>query len=161
MAGIVSGGQTGVDRAALDAARATGLAVGGWCPRGRWAEDGRINGRYPLRETPLARVCQRTLWNIRDSDGTLVLARARPRGGTALTVRAATVARPRVVVDPADTGAVRRVHAWLAANRIRWLNVGGPRASEDPEIYPLAFRFVVDLIAAAQPHGRRHRLSQE
>lgn len=161
MTGIVSGGQTGVDRAALDAALAAGLAVGGWCPRGRWAEDGRIDDRYPLRETPLARVSQRTLWNIRDSDGTLVLTSDRPRGGTALTVRAAAVARPRLIVDPADAGAVRQAHAWLAANRIKWLNVGGPRASENAQIYPLAFRFVVDLIAAAPPPGRRHRLSQE
>lgn len=161
MAGIVSGGQTGVDRAALDAAQAAGLAVGGWCPRGRWAEDGRIADRYPLRETTLARVCQRTLWNIRDSDGTLVLTRARPRGGTALTARAAAVARPRLIVDPSDTGAMRRVHAWLAANRIKWLNVGGPRASEDAHIYPLAFRFVADLIAVAPPYGRRRRWSQE
>lgn len=160
MAGIVSGGQTGVDRAALDAALAADMDVGGWCPRGRWAEDGRIDDRYRMRETTLARVCQRTLWNIRDSDGTLVLTRQRPRGGTALTVRAAAVARPRLIVNPTDIRAVRRVHAWLAANRIKWLNVGGPRASEDPGIYPLAFRFVADLIAAAQPHGRR-RLSQE
>ena len=161
MAGIVSGGQTGVDRAALDAARAAGLATGGWCPRGRWAEDGPIDERYPLRETPLARVCQRTLWNIRDSDGTLVLTSDRPRGGTALTAQSAAVNRPRLVVDPTDTAAVRRVNAWLAANRIKWLNVGGPRASEDAEIYPLAFRFVASLIAAAHPRGRRRRLLQE
>ena len=67
---IVSGGQTGVDRAALDWALASGVPYGGWCPLGRWAEDGPIDARYPLRETPGADPAQRTEWNIRDSDGT-------------------------------------------------------------------------------------------
>ena len=72
---IVSGGQTGVDRAALDVALALGLACGGWCPRGRRAEDGPLPARYPLRETPSASYPERTEWNVRDSDGTLVLHR--------------------------------------------------------------------------------------
>ena len=71
---IVSGGQTGVDRAALDVARELSLACGGWCPRGRRAEDGAIPARYPLVETPRAAYPQRTEWNVRDSDATLVLA---------------------------------------------------------------------------------------
>ena len=77
---VVSGGQTGVDRAALDVAIALGFAHGGWCPAGRLAEDGPIDARYPLRETPSADPSQRTEWNVRDSDATLVLtgAGARP-----------------------------------------------------------------------------------
>ena len=70
---IISGGQTGVDRAALDAALAAGIAVGGWCPKGRLAEDGPLPDHYPLEETPSRRYRQRTQWNVRDSDGTLVL----------------------------------------------------------------------------------------
>ena len=78
---IVSGGQTGVDRAALDAAIVYGIPVGGWCPQGRRAEDGIIDPRYRLTQTPLAEYAQRTAWNVRDSDGTLVLrfAKVRPR----------------------------------------------------------------------------------
>src|SRR3989442_2721366 len=84
---IVSGGQTGVDRAALDTALALGLPCGGWCPRGRRAEDGPLPTRYPLRETPSSSYPERTVWNVRDSDGTLILHRGRLSGGTALTLR--------------------------------------------------------------------------
>src|SRR5262249_20137195 len=88
IARLVSGGQTGVDRAALDAALEVGVPCGGWCPKGRKAEDGRIDDRYPLCETPSAAYSQRTRWNVRDSDGTLVLAWGEPTGGTLLTVKA-------------------------------------------------------------------------
>ena len=77
---IVSGGQTGVDRAALDVGLAWGLPIGGWCPRGRTAEDGPIPARYPLRETESAKYDVRTRRNVRDSDGTLILTARRPRG---------------------------------------------------------------------------------
>ncbi|MHC4448286.1 MAG: YpsA SLOG family protein, partial [Planctomycetota bacterium] len=71
---IVSGGQTGVDRAALDVAMELGVPCGGWCPQGRLAEDGEIDARYPLTETSRAHAAQRTEWNVRDSDGTLIIA---------------------------------------------------------------------------------------
>ena len=74
---IISGGQTGVDRAALDVALELGLPCGGWCPRGRRAEDGPIDPRYPLTETPWDGYPQRTEWNVRDADGTLILTPAR------------------------------------------------------------------------------------
>lgn len=100
MTTIVSGGQTGVDRAALDVALELGFLCDGWCPRGRKAEDGPIACRYPLRETPSARLSQRTEWNVRDSDGTLILTKGRPRGGTALTIQLATrLTRPHLVLD--------------------------------------------------------------
>ena len=150
---IVSGGQSGVDRAALDAALAAGLEAGGWCPRGRWAEDGPIPARYPLREAPLRRVCQRTLMNIRDSDATLVLVRGQARGGTALTIRGLAAARPRLVIDPQRSDAVRRVRWWLARHRVACLNVGGPRLSEDPEIYDLA-RGLLDPLFREARHRR-------
>ena len=130
---IVSGGQTGVDRAALDVALELGLARGGWCPRGRRAEDGPIDGRYPLRETPLAAYAQRTAWNLRDSDATLVLLllllRGRPAGGTRRTIaeaaRRGRGRRGRVVVlgESARPGIVA---AWLRNPAIRVLNVAGP-----------------------------------
>lgn len=134
---IVSGGQTGVDRAALDVALARGLPCGGWCPAGRGAEDGPLPARYPLRETPLADPGQRTAWNVRDADATLVLVRGEPGGGTALTVREAEArGRPcravRLGADPAAQ--VAEVRAWLAANGVRTLNVAGPRESEAPGI---------------------------
>src|SRR5438876_1977372 len=82
---IISGGQTGVDRAALDVALELGIPCGGWCPQGRRAEDGVIPARYPLRETPWWGYPQRTEWNVRDSDGTLILAEGEPDRGTVLT----------------------------------------------------------------------------
>ena len=83
---IVSGGQTGADRAALDFAIAHGIAHGGWCPRGRLAEDGPIPSRYQLRETPSRKYAQRTEWNVRDSDATALFTLApQMQGGTALT----------------------------------------------------------------------------
>ena len=84
---IVSGGQTGVDRAALDAAMALGLEVGGWCPKGRRAADGPIPDSYPLTETKCNKYRTRTRWNVRDSDATLILCEGEPTGGTALTVQ--------------------------------------------------------------------------
>ena len=142
---LVTGGQSGVDRAVLDVALELGIPCGGWCPRGRWAEDGAIDRRYPLRETPLARVIQRTLWNIHDSDGSLVLARDRPRGGSAVLPGLAGLQRPRLVIGPEDTRAGLRVIHFVRANGISVLNVGGPRESEDPGIYRATRSFLLAL----------------
>jgi len=147
---VVSGGQTGVDRAALDTALALGLPCGGWCPRGRRAEDGAVPDRYPLRETPSTSYPERTEWNVRDSDGTLVLHRGRLRGGTALTLRLArSYGRPALAVDlaaPAVAGAVRQ---WLARERIGRLNVAGPRESEHPGIHDQAAAFLREVFRPA------------
>ena len=133
---IVSGGQTGVDRAALDVALELGIPAGGWCPRGRRAEDGPLPARYKLQETPSRRYAQRTRWNVRDSDGTLVLLLGGVRGGTALTLAAAEKqGRPMLVFDleePFDGGAFRE---WLEAHRVARLNVAGPRESQRPGVY--------------------------
>jgi len=139
---VHAGGQTGVDRAALDAALAAGVPCGGWCPAGRAAEDGPIAGRYPLHETPLARSTQRTVWNVRDTDATLVLLWGPPAGGTALTLAATRrLKRPclQVRLDAENAGAAaEQVRGWLAAHRVGTLNVAGPRESEAPGVYAAA-----------------------
>jgi hypothetical protein len=132
---VVSGGQTGVDRAALDVALEIGIPCGGWCPAGRLAEDGVIPERYALRETEEASYPQRTERNVRDSDATLILYRAKMRGGTALTARLARHhGRPCLALEIASARpeAIRR---WLAEQGVRVLNVAGPRESESPGIH--------------------------
>lgn len=133
---VVSGGQTGVDRAALDVALELGLVCGGYCPHGRRAEDGRIPARYPLVETPSPDYPERTLRNVRESDATLVLYRGAPRGGTALTLRLARRSRrPWLAVDlDDDPDAAATIRDWLAGARPRVLNVAGPRESQSPGI---------------------------
>jgi len=149
---VVSGGQTGVDRAALDAALALGILVGGWCPRGRRAEDGRIEARYPLDETPSRRYSQRTEWNVRDSDGTLILSPGAPRGGTLLTAKLARChGRPLLILDlDADTKPIAVRH-WLHRHGIRVLNVAGPRASGAPGVYERSLALLLAVLRSDGP----------
>ena len=145
---IVSGGQTGVDRAALDTARAFGLPCGGWCPKGRRAEDGPLAAHYPLRETPSVRYAQRTAWNVRDSDGTLILLLGDLRGGTALTAEEARrQSKPLCAVRLDDASDAAHVRDWIAEEKVAALNVAGPRASEVPGIYEAARAFLERLLA--------------
>jgi hypothetical protein len=137
---IVSGGQTGTDRAALDFAVEHGIAHAGWCPRGRLAEDGPIDGRYQLQETPSRRYAERTEWNVRDSDATVVFTiTPTVSGGTALTVDfAARLGKPWLHLAR-DAGAAATEHArrlldFLEENRVRIVNIAGPRAPQEPEI---------------------------
>src|SRR5688572_26022372 len=140
---IVSGGQSGVDRAALDFAIAHGIPYGGWCPKGGWAEDcpdpPGVLARYPgLGETPGRDTRQRTEWNVRDSDATLVLTRSNASSpGTSVGIAAAqTYAKPHLVVDIDAIDAVGRIRDWLRANPgIQTLSIGGPRESEAPGVY--------------------------
>jgi hypothetical protein len=132
---VVSGGQTGVDRAALDAARAIGLPTGGWCPRGRLAEDGVVPSEYPLRETPREDYAERTEWNVRDADATLVLTRGRPSPGTALTIDLARrLERRLLTLDLRDRPDPAAVAAFVREGEIAVLNVAGPRESQSPGI---------------------------
>lgn len=150
---IVTGGQTGVDRAALDAAMAADVPVGGWCPRGRRAEDGPIDPRYPLRETPSAAYAQRTAWNVRDSDGTLVLVRAVPAGGTALTVEEAHRHNKPLLHEKPSRAAVEVIAQWIDTHAIATLNVAGPRESEAPGIYAEAKALLMRLLAERDEKG--------
>ena len=144
---IVSGGQTGVDRAALDAALAAGVPVGGWCPRGRLAEDGPIADHYPLSETTGEDTGERTLLNVRDSDATLVLTSATPSGGTAGAVAAARdLGRPFLVLDPRRPEAAEVAAGWIGSQGVSTLNVAGPRASEWSDGYAATYSLISELI---------------
>lgn len=143
---IVSGGQTGVDRAALDVALALGMNCGGWCPHGRQAEDGTIAPMYPLQETPLGDYAQRTEWNVRDSDGTLILTRGQPVGGTALTLAFTTQGnKPCLVIDLLER-CTQSVYEWLQHHGIKVLNIAGPRESQQPGIYAEAVIFLEQVL---------------
>jgi hypothetical protein len=150
LARIISGGQTGVDLAALDAALAVGFPCGGWVPRGRFNEDGPIDSRYPVEETDSRKLAMRTEWNVRDADATLILSRGALTGGSALTRRLAKRhAKPCLHVDLAVLSpkeAVSLIARWLDDTDGAVLNVAGPRRSNDAEIYALAYRVIETLL---------------
>lgn len=155
---VVSGGQSGVDRAALDAAIDAGLPHGGWCPQGRLAEDGPISPRYNLVETDQADYRFRTECNVIDSNGTLILYCRQLSGGTLLTSRLAeTYQRPCLLVDLARRPVVAEIVGWLKEWRIEVLNVAGPRESTQPGIYRRALRLLAELFAVVPKRRRRCR----
>jgi hypothetical protein len=146
IAKVVSGGQTGVDRAALDFALENGLPCGGWCPATREAEDGTIPTRYPLMETLTGDHAQRTEWNVRDSDATLIITRGPPTGGTALTIQfAKRRGKPYLVLDLNDRVDPTDFREWCRRTNINILNVAGPRESKAPEIYKQAKALLHEL----------------
>lgn len=133
---IVSGGQSGADRAALDWALANGLSHGGWCPAGRRSEDGRISLAYMLAETPGSGYRQRTNWNVRDSDGTLIISLSRLlTGGSAATQRSAQrLGRPCLHVTFGDE-CQDLIGTFIREHSVQVLNVAGPRESKEPGVY--------------------------
>ena len=149
---LISGGQTGVDRAGLDVALALGLAIGGWCPRGRRAEDGMIPDRYPLTETPEPDYETRSRRNVEDADGTLILNLGRLEGGTALTAdHARQVGKPCLVVALEEGIEPAAFRVWLEEHRIAVLNVAGPRESQRPGVYEAAYCCLEALLRAGFP----------
>jgi hypothetical protein len=152
---VVSGAQTGADRAALDVALEHGLEIGGWVPRGRAAEDGSIPDRYTgLEETESPDPAVRTACNVRDADATLIVSHGPLAGGSRLTAdEASGLEKPLLHLDLAvrtHTEAVDRLREWLCGVDPAVLNVAGPRASEDPAISVA----VAALLRDALPRAR-------
>jgi len=147
---IISGGQTGVDRAALDAALELKLDCGGWCPKGRIAEDGVIAAHYPLQEMPHTSYSQRTRRNVLDSDATLIIYAGELEGGTKQTLDYCyTHDKPCCLVDLAETDidqAVTRINTFIRECKVVILNVAGPRASKQPAIYDVARKIINDVL---------------
>ncbi len=152
---IVSGGQTGADRAALDAALEVGLDTGGWVPLGRQAEDGTIPARYPnLQEADSELPAVRTELNVRHSDATVIVTHGVLSGGSALTESLARkLARPLLHLDLdriSELSASAALHDWLLRQRPETLNVAGPRESEDPAIHAATKRVLIAALRAAR-----------
>jgi Circularly permutated YpsA SLOG family len=157
---LISGGQSGVDRAALDVAISLGIAYGGWCPQGGWAEDfptppGLLEPYPQLKETALAEPAQRTEWNVRDADACLIIVDAGGidmSRGTALAQELAhRYRKPLYVADLAAPDILKDVSLWLRVQRARRgadlkLAIGGPRESEAAGIYAKAKAFIAALL---------------
>jgi hypothetical protein len=145
---IISGGQTGVDRAALDIALESGIPCGGWCPKGRKAEDGTIDPKYPLKETKSEEYRFRTESNVLEADATLVLTFGKPTGGTAFTIQMAVKhKKPYLLIDLKKKINPLFVQEWAKTRKIRTLNVAGPRESKIPGIYETAKEFLMQIIS--------------
>jgi hypothetical protein len=157
---IVSGGQTGADRGALDAAIELDIEHGGFCPAGRRAEDGRIPDEYRLTETASADYAERTEKNVVDSDGTLLVTRGRATGGSALTARLnGRHHRPLLHIDLERSGDLasraEAIREWLDSHRIQILNVAGPRESSSPGIAHEVRTLLVTALGPGQIVRRR------
>ena len=141
---IISGGQTGVDRAALDVALTHGIEAGGWCPAGRFDEFGRIPDQYPVQELAVGGFTERTLQNVKDSDGTVIIYPGKLGGGTEQTVCfCRELQRPHQIIDASKISAedaANLIAGFLRKHKVDILNVAGPRQSEWAEGYDYAFR---------------------
>ena len=136
---IISGGQTGADRAALDVAIKLGIPYGGWIPKGRITEEGALPVKYRMQEMPTESCPKRTEQNVIDSDGTLIIARGKLTGGTDYTRQMTLKHKKQLLsIDLEQTNlydAASLVASWIQMRRIEILNIGGPRASNDQQIY--------------------------
>jgi Circularly permutated YpsA SLOG family len=148
---IISGGQTGVDRGALDAAVAAGFPTGGYCPAGRRAEDGMIPDRYPLTELERGGPLERTLMNVAESDGTAILYFESLSGGTEKTLHACLfLQRPYLLIDAElclPEAAAERIRSFCKLHQIEVLNIAGPRASEWDDGFDFARETIGELLS--------------
>ena len=147
---IVSGAQTGVDLGALDAALNTGLLCGGWCPEGRYNEEGSLPDKYPLKELKDGHYIERTLENVLDSDGTLIIYFKQLEGGTELTLRFCIEReKPYQLIDATEVSSVRaaeKLVGFIKSSSIQTLNVAGPRASKQPEAYAYTYDCITQFL---------------
>lgn len=155
---IFSGGQTGADRAALDSARESGLKIGGYVPKGRWTEDGELPSDYKgLTETDSDDPAERTRLNVINSDATLIFSHGKLNGGSLLTWKTSRdQRRPCLHIDllrTSEDAAVEKILLWLRTTDIEILNIAGPRASKDPEIYN-AVKSILDEVLNRENHPR-------
>jgi hypothetical protein len=149
---ILSGGQTGVDRAALDVALELGIACGGFCPKGRKSEDGIIPEKYPLTETSTDDYAERTELNVRTGDGTLILIDKDADKGTSLTITLCKLyGKPCMIVDLSEKNYTENIIQWIRENNIDILNIAGSRESSSPGIYMKAYGFLHDMLNDSQP----------
>lgn len=147
---IISGGQTGVDRAALDWAISRAVEHGGWCPHGRLAQDGPLPGRYLLRETQSTGYSQRTRLNIEEADATLLVHFGTLMGGSELTQRLAIkLAKPLALFDTGQAWSdqIESTQAWLSSNSISVLNIAGPSEERHPGIYETTLKVLDQLFS--------------
>lgn len=158
---IISGGQTGTDQAALQAAIDSGLKHGGWCPPGRVCETGKIPEQFNLRETPeeydptapdIPR-SQRTIWNVRDSDGSLIfwvgeISELKSDKGTELAASTSNKLRkPYLVVNPFSNTTVRTTIKWINENNIEILSIGGPSELNSPGIFEQVYQILIEVFS--------------
>ena len=149
---IISGGQTGVDRAALYVGLELEIPIGGYCPKGRRSEDGTIPAQYPMTETDTTNYAVRTEKNVIESDGTLVLNIGQVSSGTAYTIKMAKKhKRPYLVVqlDQLNSTVAEEIGIWLKSNQIDILNVAGPRESKNPGIYTQALELLQEVFGGS------------
>ncbi len=146
---IVSGGQTGVDRAALDFALESGIDAGGWCPEGRTAEDGRIPDKYPVIELPNSGYRQQTKRNVRDSDGTVIIYYEYPTVGTEQTITfCINEHKSYLLIDAQELTihrAAEKLLSFIVDRNIQTLNVAGPRAGGEPRGYDFTKSVLVEV----------------
>jgi hypothetical protein len=155
---VISGGQTGVDRGALDAALEARFPCGGWCPSGRLAEDGPIDARYPVVEMEQGGYEQRTRQNVLDSDGTAIIYFGELSGGTEFTLSQCMLQKkPYTLIDAAEiseTSATELIVEFVRTHSVETLNVAGPRQSSAPEAHNYARRVIAGVISqGVQRHG--------
>jgi len=156
---IISGGQTGADRAALDSAIKHGILHGGWIPKGRLAEDGSLSVKYKLKEMPTSSYPAQTEQNVIDSDGTLIISHGKRGGGADLTQKLAIKhGRPCLHIDlnqkKDHTDAAAKIKEWIVQEEIEVIHVAGPRASKDPHIYNKVME-ILELVYPEAIHGNK------